>query len=213
MKAKVALATVSGKAYYLLVNELKRKNMAFLSLVPNDSVPIDIRVVITTKKESSKITHQNVLEYDEEENPEEIVSEAIRLIRGKRTYERLVVGVDPGRNFGVAFLGDGNILETKNCTSVSETAKTIKDILGRTPANDTTVRVGNGAPSYAEELLRRLDDALPEDVDFESVREEGTSKSLGETSHTRGRRDVSSAIKIGQRQGQILSRERRRNSD
>lgn len=206
MKPKIAIATVSGKAYYLLVSELKKRNVSFLSLTPNDTVPIDIRVIITTKKERSEIVHENVLEYEEDKNPTEIVDEAIRIVKGKRIYERLVVGVDPGQNFGVAVLGDGDILETKNCTSLTETVNTIRNVLGRTPATRTTIRIGNGARSYAEELWCNLNDVLPGNVVIESVREEGTSRSLGETSHRRGKRDVNSAIKIGQRQGQALPR-------
>ncbi len=209
MKAKIAVATVSGKAYYLLVNELKKRNVSFLSLTPNDTIPIDVKVVITTKKEHPKITHENVLEYEEEKDPVEVVDEAVRIAKGKRTYERLVVGVDPGQNFGVAVLGDGNMVETKNCTSLNETVKTIKDVLNRTPVTHTIVRIGNGAPSYAEELWRLLNEALPGNVVIESVREEGTSQSLGEISHRRGKRDISSATKIAQRQGRVLPRRRR----
>lgn len=211
MKAKIAVATVSGKAYYLIVSELKKKNVSFLSLKPNDDIPLDVKAVITTKEERSKITHQNVLEYEESKKLTEIVDEAIRIVKGKKIYERLVVGVDPGQNFGVAVLGDGNILETEDCTSASETVNTIKNVLSRTPANHITIRIGNGVPSYTEELWRNLDDAIPRNIVIESVGEEGTSQCLGETAHRRGKRDVSSAIKIAQRQGKVLPR--RKNDD
>jgi len=206
MKAKIAVVTVSGKAYYLLVNELKNRSTPFLSLTPDDTIPLDVKVVITTRKERSKITHENVLEYEENRNPAEVVDEAIRVVKGKRIYETLVVGIDPGQNFGIAVFGDGSILETQNCTSVSETVNIIKDVLSRTPANQVTIRIGNGAPAYTEELLRNLDDVLPENAVVESVEEGGTSRSTGEDSHRRGKRDVSSAIKIGQRKGKRLLR-------
>jgi hypothetical protein len=206
MKAKIAVVTVSGKAYYLLVNELKKKNAHFLSLTPDSSIPVDVKVVITTKNERVRIRHENVLEYEVDMNPVEVVDEAIRIVKGKRVYESLVVGIDPGQNFGVAVLGDGSILETKECNSISETVNSIRDFLSRTPANQTTVRVGDGAPSLTKELLLELNEALPENVAIESVKEEGTSRLVGEDSHRRGKRDVSSAIKIGQRQGKIIPR-------
>ena len=210
MKAKIAVVTVSGKAYYFLVNELKKKKALFLSLTPADSIPIDVKVVITTKRERSKITHQNVLEYVEGSNPVGIVDEAVRITKGKKEYERLVVGVDPGLNFGVAVTGDGGLLEAKNCTSPDETVDAINDVLGRIPATHTIIRIGNGAPSYAEELWKYLDKVLPSNVIVESVREEGTSRPLGKTSNRRGKRDVSSAIRIGQRQGRVLPRRKGR---
>ncbi len=49
MKEKVAVATVQGKAYFLLVNKLKEKNIPFISLVPGESVPVKITLVITTE--------------------------------------------------------------------------------------------------------------------------------------------------------------------
>ncbi len=201
MKAKIAIVTVSGKAYYLLVNELKRKNAPFLSLTPKDKIPIDVKVVITTKKERSNIISENILEYEEGRNPSEIVDEALRIIKGKKTYETLVIGVDPGQNFGIAVLGDWVILETKDCTSLTETINTIKDVLNRTPSSQTTIRIGNGAPTYAKELWNTLNKILPLNTTIESVREEGTSRPFGEASHRRGKRDITSALRIAQRQG------------
>ncbi len=210
MEPQIAIATVSGKAYYLLVSELKRRNLAFLSLIPNDTIPVNVKVVITTMEERSLIKHGEVLEYEENRSPAAIIDEAIRIIKGKRSYDKLIIGIDPGENiFGVAALGDGEIVETKNCYSIDETLNTIEHVLSHTPTSNAIIRIGNGAPSYAEDLLRRLNDALPENVTIESVEEEGTSKSLGETSHRRGKRDVSSATKIAQRHGHTLPRRKR----
>ncbi|UCB60464.1 MAG: hypothetical protein JSW72_10310 [Candidatus Bathyarchaeota archaeon] len=210
MKAKIAVATVSGKAYYLLVKELKKKKAQFLSLTPSDVIPIDVKVVITTKKEASAITHENVLTYEENGDLVKTVDEALRVIKGKKRYERLVVGVDPGRNLGVAVLGDGKILETKSYTNVDETVNTITEILNRTPATHKTVRIGNGAPSHSEKLCRHLIQVLPEHVVIERVPEAGTSRSYGgQQSHRRGKIDINSAIKIGQRQGKLLLRRKR----
>ena len=48
MKAKVAVATVSGKAYYLIVNELKKANVPFISLTPHEPIPLEIKAVSYT---------------------------------------------------------------------------------------------------------------------------------------------------------------------
>ncbi len=58
MKAEIAVATISGKAYYLIVSELKKKNIPFLSLTPDESIPTEIKVVITTEKEKRLINHK-----------------------------------------------------------------------------------------------------------------------------------------------------------
>jgi hypothetical protein len=208
MKAKIAVATVSGKAYYELVNELKRKGLFFWSLKPWDPIPLDAKVVITTNEECHYVTHPSVLIFDYESDPELVVNEAIRIAQGKPSYEKVVIGVDPGKTFGVALLGDDNVLKTANCSSLEETINAILEGLVRFPAAVNMVKVGNGAPSYAKELLHSLDKALPENVAIEIVSEAGTSRSMNETAHRRELRNVMSAKEIAGRTGKEFSRKK-----
>jgi len=208
MKAKIALATVSGRAYYKLVNELKRKGLLFWSLKPWDPIPLDAKVVITTNEERHYVTHPNVLIFDYESDPEMVVNEAIRITQGKPSYEKVVIGVDPGKTYGVAVLGDDNVLKTTNCSSLDETIGAILESLGRVPTTVSLVKVGNGAPAYAKELLHSLDEALPRDVAIEIVSEAGTSRFANETAHRRELRNAMSAIEIAGRKGQVFPRKK-----
>ena len=209
MKARIAVATVSGKAYYLIVNELKRKNLPFLSLTPSETVPLEINVVIATEKERSLIKHENVLVYKDGMDPELLVNEALQMVQGKKSYEKIVIGVDPGEVSGLAVLADGKVVETGNCFSLEETAKRIASGLKRfksSPTASVSVRIGDGVPRYREKLLRVLDEALPSNVILESVSEAGTNRYISETKHRRGLRDIVSAIKIAGRNGHRLPR-------
>src|SRR3990170_5056182 len=107
MRAKVAVATVSGKAYFFLVNELREKNIDFVSIVPSEPVPAEAKVVVTTEKEKYLINHERVLVFDPETEPSTVINEAARILQGKETYEKIVVGVDPGEVFGLAVIADG----------------------------------------------------------------------------------------------------------
>jgi len=209
MKAKIAVATVSGKAYYLIVNELKKKNIPFLSLTPNDSIPIEVKVVVTTKEEQYLIHHEKILLYEDGADPEALVNEALQIIQGKEYYEKIVIGVDPGEVFGLAVLADGKVIKTENCFSIEETLERIKNILRSLEKNPQTVfsvKVGDGVPKYKEKLLRDLDNALPSKVTLESVSEAGTDRPLKEETHRRGLRDIVSAIKIAGRNGYAFQR-------
>jgi len=206
MKAKIAVVTVSGKAYYLLVNELKERGIDFLSLTPQESVPIDIEVVITTATERHFIKHPKVLVYSNEANPAEIVNEAVRALQGKKSHEIIVIGVDPGKTLGLAVLSDGNVLETVTCSSIEETVNTIVNALAKLQAATRIVKVGNGAPAITARLLPFLDEILPKGVAIEVVSEAGTSRFVGETLHKRGLRDALSAVKIAERRGQPYQR-------
>jgi hypothetical protein len=209
MKANIAVATVSGKAYYLIVNELRKKNVPFLSLTPNEPIPVEVKVVITTEKEKHLINHEKVLVYKDGTDPEAIISNALQTVQGKESFRKLVIGVDPGQVLGLAVLADGKVIETQNCFSVGETIERIKNIissLGNTPITSISVKIGDGVPAYKEELLIALDNALPPNVMLESVSEAGTSRNLDEAKHRRGLRDIVSATKIAGRNGYTFHR-------
>lgn len=213
MKAEIALATVSGKAYYLLVKELKQRRVFFLNLKPGDSIPLDVKVVITTPKEQHMIQHSSILVFDETaDDPSKIVNEAIRIVQGKRNYEKLVIGVDPGEVFGIAMVADGKVVETLNSFSIAETIRKVSKLVAQFAENSSTVtiKIGDGVPKYKEILLHMLDRKLPKNVALEIVRETGTSHLFAEAKHRRGLRDMMSAVKIANRPGQKFSRRRNR---
>ena len=216
MKANIAVVTVQGKAYYLIVNELKKKSIPFLSLTPGETIPIEVKVVITTKEEKHLVNHETVLLYQEGTEPEKLVNEALQAVRGKRHFEKLVIGIDPGKVLGLAVLADGKIIETGNCFSVKETVDKIKSVLKNlesTPAFSVTVKIGDGVAEYKEKLLRALDKELSANVVLESVSEAGTSRYLNMTEHRRGLRDIVSATRIAGRNGHAFQRRKTNGSN
>jgi predicted RNase H-like nuclease (RuvC/YqgF family) len=172
MKAKVAVATVSGKAYFLIVNKLKERNIPFISLVPGETVPTEVRGVITTAKEKQRISHERILVYDSETEPDTIVNEAVKILQGKEVYEKIVIGVDPGEMFGLAVIADGKVNETGNCFSIQEALAKISSVIKNVDFSSTAVsiKIGSGVPAY-KELLDTLDFALPPEVVLEVVSE------------------------------------------
>jgi len=209
MKASIAVATVSGKAYYLIVNELRKKNVPFLSLTPSESIPVEVKVVITTEREKPLISHGKILAYTDGADIGAMVNQALRIVQGKETCEKLTIGIDPGEVLGLAVLADGKVIETQNCFSVKETLERISDLLrsiGNASGASVSVKVGDGVPTCKEELLLALDQVLPQNIILESVSEAGTSHSLNESKHRRGLRDMVSATRIAGRSGHTYQR-------
>lgn len=205
MSSKIAVATVSGKAYYLLVNELKQRKLPFLSCVPDKLIPLSIQVVITTEAEKLTVKYPNVLVYNPENEPSETIDEAIRIIQSKEAYKEVTVGIDPGKNFGVAVLGDGRILKKTQSFSLEKAVDTVLMDIKKNPAQRRLVKIGNGIPELAEEIASRLNTTLPDDVSIELVSEVGTSI-LKSDGSKRKATDADSAIEIARKNGQIKTR-------
>ncbi|MBN1357979.1 hypothetical protein JW988_04330 [Candidatus Bathyarchaeota archaeon] len=207
MTAEVAVATVQGKAYFLIVNKLKERGITFLSLVPGETVPTDIKVVITTEQEKHLINHEKVLVYNGETAPDAAANEIRKILQGKEAYEKIVIGIDPGEVFGLVVIADGKVNETANCFSIHEALAKVKGVLREVDFSATavTIKVGNGVPTY-KELIEEFDHALPEEVALEVVSEAGTNRSLNRNKHRRGLRDIASATRIAGRAGHIYPR-------
>jgi hypothetical protein len=207
MKAKVAVATVQGKAYFLIVNKLKERGIPFISLVPGETVPTEVKAVITTEKEKHRINHEKTLVFGSETEADTLANEVLKIIQGKEAYEKIVIGVDPGEVFGLAVIADGKINETGNCFSTQEVLNKIRDITKNMDVSSTvvTIKIGNGVPAY-KELVETLDAALPPQVVLEVVSEAGTNRPLSHNKHRRGLRDIASAIRIAGRTGYIYPR-------
>jgi hypothetical protein len=207
MTAEVAVATVQGKAYFLIVNKLKERDIPFLSLVPGETVPTDIKVVITTEQEKHLINHEKILVYDGDTAPDDAANEIRKILQGKEAYEKIVIGIDPGEVFGLAVIADGKVNETANCFSVHEALTKVKGVLRDVDFASTavTIKVGNGIPTY-KELIEEFDHALPEEVALEVVSEAGTNRPLNHNKHRRGLRDIASATRIAGRAGHIYPR-------
>ena len=207
MKEKVAVATVEGKAYFLIVNQLRERNISFVSLVPGDSVPAEVKVVITTEKEKDLIKHEKILIFSGEKELDVLVNEVEKTLQGKEAYEKIVIGIDPGEAIGLAAIADGKVFEESNCFNTKELIDAINKMIKIVDFSVTNVvvKIGNGVPIY-KDLLESLDDALPQKVELNVVSEAGTNRPLKENRRSRGIRHISSAKRIAARTGYIFQR-------
>jgi hypothetical protein len=214
MKSKVAVATVRGKAYYLIVNELKERGIPFLSLIPGEPIPPESKVVITTPVESPQIMHNYVLVFEPQTDPHAMGGRIVKILRGKENYENIVVGVDPGEVIGLALIGDGAVIERQNAFSVRETVDSIQALLRGVDLSRTsvTVKIGSGVLMYRR-IVDALDEELPPEVALEVVGEAGTARYIHEMKNRRVFRHMVSAERIGHRQGRLYERRRRLDKD
>ena len=207
MIEKVAVATVEGKAYFLIVNELREQNIPFISLVPGEPVPAEVKVVITTEKEKQLVKNEKILMFTSENELDSLVNEVKRILQGKEAYAKILIGIDPGEAIGLAVIADGKDIEEGNCFSTQEVIKSIIKTIRNVnfTVTSVSVKIGNGVPVY-KELVEALDDALPPAVVLEVVSEAGTNRPLKKNKRSRRIRHISSAIRIAGRTGYIIPR-------
>ena len=196
---EIALVTYSGKAYYQLTSALKRKKISYYSLTPDEVIPRHVKAVITTKTESQYVTHPNTFIYSNDD-PNRFINTIIQQVRGKKEYTHVIVGVDPGHQYGLAILGDSILLETRRLLSAKDVVTAIQSLLTNIIADQITIKIGNGNPLLSIELKRRLNDQLDPAIDIEIVDEHGTTKNYRRhSSYNRTSKDIYSAIRIAHR--------------
>jgi len=207
LQEKVAVATVEGKTYFLVVNELREQHIPFISVVPGEPVPAEVKAVITTEKEKHLVKNGKMLIFTSENELANLVNDVKRALQGKEAYDKVLVGIDPGAAVGLAVIADGKVIEEVNCFSTQEVInsiiKTIRNV--DFAVTDVSVKIGNGVPVY-KELVEALDEALPPAVVLEVVGEAGTNRPLKKNKHSRRIRHISSALRIAARTGYIIQR-------
>jgi hypothetical protein len=209
MRAKVAVATVQGKAYFHIVNMLQENNISFVSLIPGDPIHSGVKIVITTPEEKPKIVFGKVLVFSSEKELDSLQNAVTIWLQGKERYEKIVFGIDPGEVTGLAVIADGKVTDKANCLSIREVNNKIKSILKNVNLSATVVKIkiGNGTPAY-KELIEALDNSLPPKVVLEVVSEAGTNLPISKRS--RGVRHITSATRIATRVGYIYQRRERK---
>jgi len=201
----VAIATLSGSAYYKLSEELRRRKIGFASLDPNLEIPAYVNLILTTKEERCLLDHPNIFVYNEGEDVGEFVDRAIQTAYGTGKVKRMTIGVDPGKNWGVSAVANGRLLRSGEYGSIEDVEREVQKLVAGVLAEEYVVKIGNGSEPYHSQVISRLGQSLPKDVIIESVREEGTSRGFL-WREKEGRVDAASAGRICFREGRRIPR-------
>jgi hypothetical protein len=148
MKEKVAVATVQGKAYFLIINKLREQGIPLISLVPGESVPAKMTLVLTTEPEKHLINHEKILIFHSEDELDRLIDQVKILLLGKTFFQKLVIGIDSGVATGIVAIADGKVIEEGNCFSSKELITSILKILRNVNFEVASVscKIGNGVP-------------------------------------------------------------------
>lgn len=154
------------KFYYEIIIALKKWNIPFVSIDPNEKVPEDVPVILSSENDAFEFNSQI-----REKDPEKCLRLSFPYFFKKTYFENLIIGIDPGPKPGVAVVADGIVTEARECNSIEDAGITIKKILGDYKYKNVIVRIGNGDRPNLKKLLLTLDGKR-----LEIINEKGTSQ-------------------------------------
>ena len=193
----IVVATEEFELYHDVVGALRDRGVTFTTIEPGEELPDRTRAVITAPDddvhpETWEKGVERVAATGDEDGVRRAVEEALAVVRGGEG--RTVVGVDPGREPGVAVLSGGTVVAAFQ-VAAGEAADVIRgEIEG---AADPLVRIGEGARLRGARLVDEL-----EGVPVELVDETGTTPYLGRGA--RGMGDVLAAVNIARLDGERI---------
>ena len=188
MRKVVGILTEDFRLYHDLITALKARDVPFRSLSLDDPIPRDVGAVLTSPAEASRVRFPEVVPC---EDVPEAIARALQILRGRRQWRELVVGVDPGAAPGVAFVGDGEVIDTRVAPSPEDVADTVRSALLGFPAERVRLRVGHGDPTNRNRIINAL---APLGLPVEIVDEKGTTRRTPSP-------DVDAAVEIARGHG------------
>ncbi|MHA1773054.1 MAG: hypothetical protein ACTSXO_02880 [Candidatus Heimdallarchaeota archaeon] len=216
----VSLATMDFRLSFLLQEKLALRGIATEQIVPGKPAARNSVLVVTTEEEfkNNTLTYKKlvVLSRSEVMNISKAITKVLLGLEGKRIWESLIIGVDPGRTIGVAIITDGclrGVLETRE---INEAIDYIFLTIKNNPAKMVIIRIGSTGGYRRILLLNELLNNKPSHVSIEVVDElqttpascqdarEGILNSSREGQKLIAGKDASAAMKIAFRLGESI---------
>ncbi len=172
-------------------------------MLPDDEIPADVKVIITTNGEQPRNTDKKVVTVGRGYPYRLAVDRALNSPEKSDSFHEVVVGIDPGKTIGIATLGDGRIIHTALLQGTEKLRSEVNYIFRAFPSNRRLIRIGSAG---SRPLLDEIRDSLGQlrwDVPMELVDEHRTSQRIARSEYDLPR-DIISAIQIASRLGRKL---------
>lgn len=188
MPKALGVLTEDFRLYHDLVAALKARSLPFVTLSFSRRVPESVGAILTSSAEAPRIRSPRVVVVEDVENA---IAQALQVAKGKTEWEELFIGVDPGREPGVAVLGDGDVLDMRQAPSPEAVRDQVRTAMRMFPAKQVRVRVGHGDPTNRNRILNSL---AADRLRVEIVDEAGTT-------HRTPQPDLDAAVDIARTPG------------
>ncbi len=153
MRKVLGLLTEDFRLYHDLVAALKARDLPFVSLSFARRIPDTVGAVLTSPAEAGRVRSRHIVAVDDIDSS---IAKAIQILKGKSFWSELLVGIDPGREPGVAMVGDGEVIDTRIAASPEAVAFHVRQAIRTFPATEIRVRIGHGDPTNRNRILNAL---------------------------------------------------------
>jgi hypothetical protein len=167
-----------------------------LVLNPEERIPPNVGVIITTEKESENIDfgHDRILIFDN--RPQATLDKALSILFGE-DFNQIIIGIDPGKYPGIAVLGNNKTISVHH-VSVGDVCPLIKRTMEVFKNKTIIVRL------IRSQLINGI---LDLGLVVEMVDETGTTPNLGKGVHGQVISDIIAAINIALIPGKIVGKQ------
>jgi hypothetical protein len=149
----IGLLTENPRAYFEILEILREQELKFISLDFSDPIPANVGVVITTESEKDSVDFDRIVS---EDDPDEAVARAKRILAGETVIRELTIGIDPGSRPGFAALGDGVVLTRSVAPSPEAVGDFVDDLVKDFPEANVVVRIGHGDRTNRNRIFNTL---------------------------------------------------------
>jgi hypothetical protein len=170
----IGVMTKNFRFFYELVQMLRDHKEPFVVMDFDDDIPAKVGVIITTPEEKTQVKFKNVVVSDQADLAIEM---ARTRLKGRESFQTLVVGVDPGVRPGLAIIGDGRVLVAETVGSPEAVTDEIARFRRCFSHVRLIARVGHGDRTNRNRIIRSIWNAVD---DIEVVDETNTTRNTEE---------------------------------
>jgi hypothetical protein len=192
------------RLYHQIVGHLKSKDVRFVSLSAGETPPPNIGAIIVSKALSKELDYEKKVVCESRDDVEFSVNKALQLMKGKKDFGEIVIGIDPGAKPGIAVLADGDVLNTLIARSPEDVLHVVKRTIDTYPTDDLKIRIGHGDKVNRNRIINSL---VAKDLRVEVVDEDRTTRDArqGIWPKTKDKRvDALAALQIAKGRGRIV---------
>lgn len=152
----IGIYTKDFSLYHDLLKVLKKRKIAYVSLSSLHHMPSRIGVILTSHNELHDIKSQKVIAVDVYESVDHAVNLALQMLIGKELYSKILIGIDPGEQPGIAVVGDDILLHKVNVETPEKVATEVKRFLKEYPSTEVLIRIGHGSIITRNRIINSL---------------------------------------------------------